>query len=123
MNDIEMWRDTIPTILANFECIRDIVFDLTIDEISKQIQQDNLNNYLFAVRETINKRLVKLELLIDDLKSNNVKRCGNCKYHDDFSAICCNRDSEWRADFTDKEFCCEWWMGKANKSNARKAES
>lgn len=30
-----------------------------------------------------------------------VKSCKGCKWHDDFSAACCNGESEHRGDFTD----------------------
>ena len=34
------------------------------------------------------------------------RNCGNCKWWAD-NEVCCNSDSEQRADFTDKDFCCE----------------
>ena len=42
------------------------------------------------------------------------KCCGNCGWHEDFCGVCCNPDSEERADFTDDDFCCEFWEGKAD---------
>lgn len=41
------------------------------------------------------------------------KCCGNCKWHqrddkfDDW--VCCNGDSEYVADYTDYDHCCEDW--------------
>lgn len=37
------------------------------------------------------------------------RHCGNCKWHETFSWVCCNGDSEWRADFTRSDFVCEHW--------------
>lgn len=39
----------------------------------------------------------------------------NCKTrrkHDDFTLVCFNGDSEYCADFTEPECCCEFWVGK-----------
>lgn len=44
--------------------------------------------------------------------------CGTCKYHtheditDGF--VCCNGNSEYVADWTDYEHCCDEWKGKSN---------
>ncbi len=35
------------------------------------------------------------------------RKCENCKWYAEFEGVCCNGDSEYRADFTDKDFCCE----------------
>lgn len=35
--------------------------------------------------------------------------CGNCKWHDDFSGVCCNGDSDFRAEFTATDDKCEHW--------------
>ncbi len=44
----------------------------------------------------------------DGLKEYKQKvKCKNCKWYAEFEGVCCNGDSEYRADFTDKEFCCE----------------
>ena len=32
--------------------------------------------------------------------------------HDDFTWVCFNGDSEYCADFTEPECCCEFWEGK-----------
>lgn len=37
------------------------------------------------------------------------KQCNTCKWHDDFVGACCNGDSEYRADFTNMDFCCDKW--------------
>lgn len=34
------------------------------------------------------------------------------KKHDDFTWVCFNGDSEYCADFTEPECCCEFWEGK-----------
>ena len=39
--------------------------------------------------------------------------CWNCKWHEQYSWVCCNGDSDHRADFTDDEFVCEQWEVKA----------
>lgn len=35
--------------------------------------------------------------------------CRTCRYHDDFSWVCFNGDSEYRADFTNPEWSCSKW--------------
>lgn len=37
------------------------------------------------------------------------KKCKTCKWHDDWSAVCCNGESPHCADFTDPDCCCERW--------------
>lgn len=37
------------------------------------------------------------------------KCCGTCKWYEDFQGVCCNGNSCHRADFTDKDHCCEEW--------------
>lgn len=37
------------------------------------------------------------------------KTCATCKWHDDFTAVCCNGLSPDRADFTDPEHSCGAW--------------
>ena len=38
--------------------------------------------------------------------------CKRCKWHDQFSGVCCNGDSEYRTDFTDDDFSCECYEKK-----------
>jgi len=38
-----------------------------------------------------------------------MKRCDNCQWHEDFSGVCMNGLSEWKADFTDSDFICDEW--------------
>lgn len=45
----------------------------------------------------------------DDSKKADRQRCLNCKWWEEYTAVCCNGDSEYRADFTDKDFCCGEW--------------
>ena len=40
------------------------------------------------------------------------KRCSTCRWYASFEGVCCNGDSEWRADFTEPEDCCEEWEEK-----------
>lgn len=35
--------------------------------------------------------------------------CGNCKWYEPFCGVCCNGDSEHRADFMEAESRCEKW--------------
>lgn len=37
------------------------------------------------------------------------RRCMNCKWYESFCGVCCNGDSEHRADFMDAESGCEEW--------------
>lgn len=38
-----------------------------------------------------------------------MKCCKTCKYHDNFTWVCFNGDSVYRADFTDNMFVCKEW--------------
>ena len=38
--------------------------------------------------------------------------CGYCKWHEDFSGVCFNGESEYRADFTTSDFVCDQWEGR-----------
>lgn len=40
------------------------------------------------------------------------KSCENCRYHDDFTWVCFNGESENRADITDTDDCCKFWEAK-----------
>ena len=40
------------------------------------------------------------------------KRCATCRWYEDFQGVCCNGDSEYRADFTEPEDGCECWEGR-----------
>lgn len=40
---------------------------------------------------------------------NKINKCENCKYYEDFAGVCCNADSDFRADFVDEEFSCNKW--------------
>ena len=40
------------------------------------------------------------------------KCCATCRWYAEFEGACCNGDSEWRADFTEPEDCCEEWEEK-----------
>ena len=37
--------------------------------------------------------------------------CSTCRWYEDFNGVCCNGDSEHRADFTEPEDGCERWEG------------
>lgn len=38
-----------------------------------------------------------------------MKTCKTCKWYEPFCDVCCNGDSEHRADFMDAEGRCEEW--------------
>ena len=40
------------------------------------------------------------------------KRCSTCRWYASFEGVCCNGDSEWRADFRDADQGCEKWEGR-----------
>ena len=40
------------------------------------------------------------------------KRCSTCRWCAEFEGVCCNGDSEYRADFTEPEDGCEEWEDK-----------
>ena len=48
------------------------------------------------------------------------KCCENCKYHDDWTWVCFNPESENRADFTDNENRCNMWMSREDKPCEKK---
>ena len=44
------------------------------------------------------------------------KCCATCRWYEDYQGVCFNGDSEYCADFTGNEDCCECWEGR-NESN------
>ena len=40
------------------------------------------------------------------------KSCGTCAYHDDWTWVCFNPESNDRADFTDEIHVCDCWEEK-----------
>ena len=48
------------------------------------------------------------------LESSEIKKtCETCDWHDAFTWACCNGDSPYRADFTDKQDTCDKWRAKS----------
>ena len=50
------------------------------------------------------------------------KICKTCKYHEDFSWVCTNGNSEWRADFTDNYDTCDHWVAREEPEQAQNAQ-
>lgn len=46
---------------------------------------------------------------------NNDRCCKTCKWYAEFEGVCCNGDSEHRADFRCLADYCECWEGKQNE--------
>lgn len=44
------------------------------------------------------------------------KCCATCRWYASFEGVCCNGDSEWRADFRDNDQGCEHWENSDNLS-------
>lgn len=40
------------------------------------------------------------------------RSCSTCRWYAEFEGVCCNGDSEYRADFTELEDGCECWEGR-----------
>ena len=49
------------------------------------------------------------------MQSNDGKCCATCAYHDDWTWVCFNGDSEMRADVTNNDFACDKWEDKSCK--------
>lgn len=47
---------------------------------------------------------------------NNDRCCKTCVYHDDWTWVCFNPDSESRADFTNEKFVCNCWESREDKN-------
>ena len=45
------------------------------------------------------------------------KRCENCKYHDDYTAVCYCSESIFRADFTPNGYVCDKWEAHPEAGN------
>jgi len=41
--------------------------------------------------------------------------CKTCKWYAEFEGVCCNGDSEYRADFRNGDDSCEEWEGEENE--------
>ena len=46
------------------------------------------------------------------------KRCATCRWYAEFEGVCCNGDSEYRADFRDANQCCPAWAPKGERGDA-----
>lgn len=69
-------------------------------------ERNYMKDYDISIPPRIGKASWGLEYM---LCKKYVWVCKNCKYHDDFSWVCFNPESEKRADFTDnKDSCTEW---------------
>ena len=54
------------------------------------------------------------------MQSNDGKCCATCAYHDDWTWVCFNPESDDRADFTDSEHKCNCWMSREGNSCEKK---
>ena len=75
-----------------------------IDEIANQ---ESHNTDIYIICEMA-------KLYLDTIKDK--KCCRTCKWHDDFSWVCFNGESEKRADFTNNDDCCIEWESREDKS-------
>lgn len=50
------------------------------------------------------------------MQGDLIECCGTCKWHKhesiDDGWVCCNGDSEYVADYTEYEDCCDEWEGR-----------
>ena len=63
-------------------------------------------------------RLAKWLVLECDPETNawgTLPSCGMCRWYDRYSGVCCNADSEHRADFMDGEESCDGWEKREDK--------
>lgn len=56
---------------------------------------------------------------IANIETEN-KCCATCAYHDDWTWVCFNPESDDRADFTDSEHKCNCWMSREGNSCEKK---
>lgn len=47
-------------------------------------------------------------------------RCKTCEWYEPFQGVCCNGDSERRADFVDENAVCTEWEAKRNGQQGQK---
>ena len=52
--------------------------------------------------------------------TDNERCCKNCEYHDDWTWVCFNPEAEDRADFTNPEHGCDYWMSREYKPCEKK---
>ena len=48
-----------------------------------------------------------------------IKCCAICRWYAKFEGVCCNGDSEYKADFTEPEGGCECWEGRIEDEVSR----
>lgn len=53
-----------------------------------------------------------LKRLVQTMEKTIEKKCSNCDYYSRYEGVCCNGDSEYRADFTEIDFVCDEWTEK-----------
>lgn len=51
------------------------------------------------------------------------KSCGTCAWYAEFEGVCCNGDSEYRADFRCLDDTCKYWKHKGENMSREKAYS
>lgn len=60
---------------------------------------------------------------IDYPESEDKKYCCTCKWYAEFEGVCCNGDSEYRADFRCLDDTCEYWKSKGENMSREEAYS
>ena len=67
------------------------------------------NECLYDGKPVYTQRVLKLEEYTVPFCSNMKKECCTCAWHDGYTWVCFNGNSEYRADFTDPENTCPAW--------------
>lgn len=105
IQELHMPRHSLPPTSDKFEWSQFDVAEISgikrmIDDI---VEKEDHNRDIYLICEMA-------KLYLDTIKDK--KCCKTCRWHDDFSWVCFNPESEKRADFTDNGYCCECWEEK-----------
>ena len=54
--------------------------------------------------------------MIKNESESRQQNCGSCKWHDNWSGVCCHPESKHCADFTSNDDWCRKWRGERKKN-------
>ena len=86
---------------------------MRVDNITKQIDS-SIRNVIRQIDTVVRENRESIDRCI------KAQVCEFCKWHDDFSWVCFNGESEKRADFTNNDDCCIEWESREDKSCEKK---
>lgn len=97
---------------AKYVVLSDRPFNLKLHQVKDLVQklQD------FRMHTSITAKEIDIYCLLDILNADSKKYCSTCKWYSVDEGVCCNRDSDFRADFRCLDDSCELWEETRNEN-------